>query len=214
MLEAYRFLLNKYVPGDQVILYLSMYADGTWGTDPYAKFEGINQGNVPTIQPGNEEHINTDQIPIYAVVARSSPVDKIQSMSTWNDWLKSGSPPGIQHMVCFDYEHGFRSCHTTYDLDGTVLSRELRFSSDDLDCELLMDATKHVLYYRQHLLPEWDKYQPTWTCVLNSSHKAPDILCLESVQPAGMHYHELLRYEGLPGLKGDGSMLVWRSRRK
>ncbi|CAE7222790.1 unnamed protein product [Rhizoctonia solani] len=222
--KAYRFITHCYRPGAQVILWVSTSSDRKWETDLYAQAAEILAQHlrscsmtVPAQQISFTLILGTGGT---VLVAESQSIwppscDEIQSMGTWSDWLKSRLPPGIQHIVCYSYDGNFCSCSISYDLDGGVVSRELRFSSNDCEFELQRDATKHVLYYRQDMLPEWDEHQPVWTCVLNpSSHQPQDALASESTKPAGMYHYEVQRYQNLPGVDGDGSMLVWKSCRK
>ncbi|CAE7107423.1 unnamed protein product [Rhizoctonia solani] len=222
--KAHRFITRNYAPGDQLILCVS--TNDKWETDRSAKVldvlaRHLHDGTIPAklanAQPGNGGDITGRQIPIYGVVVYPSLLDEIHSITTWSDWLKSRFPPGIQHIVCYSYDDGFHSCSTTYDLDSGMTSRELRFSNNDRRYELQIDATKHILYYEQDMLPEWDEHQPVWTRAINpSSHRAQVVLPLESIQPAGMHHHEVKWYHDLPGLWGNGTLdvLVWKSCQK
>ncbi|CAE7109862.1 unnamed protein product [Rhizoctonia solani] len=257
--KAYEFITRKYAAGDQVILCVRSFEK--WETDRGAKVaevlarhlhDGTYPANLVNAQPGNGGNRTGSRIPIYAVVVDRtcaflsssgaethsnlpsvSDWDEIQSISAWSDWLKSRLPLGIQHMVCFSYDGGFRSGSTMYDLGGAIISREvctcrlkrwyvaqtwhqfkLRFSGQASRWGLERGATKHVLYYRQHRLPKLDEHKPVWTCVLNSSSHQAQVLPLELMKPSGMHHHEVQSYEGLPWRMGGGSMLVWKSYRE
>ncbi|CAE7206725.1 unnamed protein product [Rhizoctonia solani] len=216
--KAYEFIAGNYASGDQVILCVWTYYDNRWETSRYAKAleilaRHLHDGTIPAkladAHPGNEEDMTGSQIPIHAVVASPPYLSEIQSMCTWSDWLKSRLPLGIRHIACYSDYGDFRSCSTTYDLDGEIISRELRFSSYDGRFQSRRDATKHVLYYKQDWLPKWDKHQLVWTRVLHpSSHQAQDASASESMKPAGMHHHEVQRYQGLLGAHGHGG-LCW-----
>ncbi|CAE6479194.1 unnamed protein product [Rhizoctonia solani] len=139
---AYEFITRNYAEGDQVILYAS--ARYKWETDPYAKAAEVlarhlhdrtSPAKLADAHPGNGGDLNGSRIPIYAVVACPSYRDEIQSMSTWSDWLRPRFPP-VQHMVCFGDAGDFRSCSTMYDMDGALISEELRFSSNVSKWEL------------------------------------------------------------------------------
>ncbi|CAE7206734.1 unnamed protein product [Rhizoctonia solani] len=197
--RAHRFLACNYVPGNQVILAVSTSAE--WEADLNIKAMQILARHMHDgTSPGNGE--DGRRIPIYGVVAWKHAFGDRQSIITWSDELRSKLPPGISHMICWNPYGDFHSCSTTFDHDGAIASRELRFSKYNNSFELRTDVTKHILYYEQNGIPQWDEYQPVWTHVTSScSREARDILPSEPIRPAGMYHHEIRKYRRLPGLK-------------
>ncbi|CAE7189260.1 unnamed protein product [Rhizoctonia solani] len=213
--KAHRFITSNYKPGDQITLVVIAYAK--WEMDPHAKaidmlawnlYNGTSPSDRSKARPGTGG--NSGQIPIYAVGAWVYPEEK-QSLSSWIDGWKLRLPPGIEHIICWDADP-FRSCSSTFDQDGILTSRELRFSYNGDYLKFCRDLTKHVLYHKQDQLPKWDEHPPVWTHVLgSSSRKAQEILPLNSVRPAGMYHHELRSYQGLPAQYGNVYMVVWKA---
>ncbi|CAE6522777.1 unnamed protein product [Rhizoctonia solani] len=193
------------------------------------KHDGTSPTNPSGARARKGRDISACQIPIYAFAVGGE--DYIQSISTWNNGLKSRLavaafhchhssrpirfPPGIEHVICWGYDDDFRSCSTTYDRDGSAISREIRFSKSDITYKQVMDITKHVISYEQGSIPTLEEFQLIWAQVLDTpSCKSPDIVLPELEKPAGMHHHELRRYQSPPGLTGKGSMLMWKACRK
>ncbi|CAE7058249.1 unnamed protein product [Rhizoctonia solani] len=220
--NAYRFIANNYTPGDQVILVAWHYASLLLDLDHTVRvFELLAKhlhdrtrpGNLFDLQSDNQRDISASRIPIYAVAVGGV---QMQSHSAWSDRLKSRFPPGIEHIICWNYRHDtFFSSSTAYNPDGFVISREICISGDDTGYKLARGITKHILYYKQKSSPEWEKRQPVWIHVLDSTSCEPsEVVPSESEKPAGMYYRELRSYRGLPGLTRSGSMLMWRAYQK
>ncbi|EUC56759.1 hypothetical protein RSOL_194980, partial [Rhizoctonia solani AG-3 Rhs1AP] len=173
---------------------------------------GIRPGDLLRVQSKNAGDVPPGRIPIHCVAVNG--LGESSSVSERNDELKSRFPAGIEHIICWDYWNAVRSCDTRYDAEGSIISREICTSRDDRDYELMRHCTKHVIYYDEDWIPKWDDHEPVWTHKLDSSPS--DLqggLPLEATRPFGMYVHELRKYQGLPGVEGDGFMLMWKSYR-
>ncbi|CAE6480186.1 unnamed protein product [Rhizoctonia solani] len=213
--QAYAFVTGNYRQGDQVTLLVWSSPDRNLdAAEMLAKHlhDGIRPGDLSRVQSENVGDVPLGRIPIYCVAVWGA--GEKSSVSEWNDELKSRFPAGVEHIICWHYENGFRSCVTRYDADGSMISREICISRNHFDLVLWRQCTKHVIYYDGGRIPKWDDHKPVWTRKLESSPSdVQSGLPLEATRPFGMYAHELRKYQGLPGDGGDVSMLVWKSYR-
>ncbi|CAE6380637.1 unnamed protein product [Rhizoctonia solani] len=236
--KAHAFVTGNYGQGDQVTLYVDRNSDRFLdAAEMLAKhlYNGTRPGDPLKVQPNNGGKVRLKQIPIQWVMPllnyllkqklimmlelRCGPwyvqrLGEKSSVSERNDELKSRFPPGIEHIICWGDGNGFRSCATKYDADGGMISREMCISRGDSYNELRRYCTKHVIYYYEARIPKWDNDEPVWTHKLDSSPAdVQAALPFEVTKPLGMYLHELRKYQHLPGVRGDGSTLVWKSYR-
>ncbi|CAE6413913.1 unnamed protein product [Rhizoctonia solani] len=143
------------------------------------------------------------------------PESKVDSMSGWNDELKCRFPPGIEHIVCYNWEVGNeRACWTRFGADGSLMSRQIFLCPKYLELEMWIHCTKHFIYHQEGKIPKWDKHEPVWTRELGSGASGSGGgVVAEGVKPAGMHRHELRKYQGFLAWDPTASMLVWTSYR-
>ncbi|EUC53471.1 hypothetical protein RSOL_003280, partial [Rhizoctonia solani AG-3 Rhs1AP] len=211
--ETYAFVSGNYRQGDQVTLFVNSYHDRNLdAAEMLAQHlqDGTRPCDLPRVQSKNVGDVRPVRISIHCVAVLC--VGGRSSASEQNE-LKSRFPAGIEHIICWNYVNGFRSCATRYDADGSMISREMCITNDDFDSALQRHCNKHVIYYKEDEIPKWDNHEPVWTHKLDSSPSdVQGDLPLEATKPFGMYVHELRKYQGLPGLMGD-SMLVWKSYR-
>ncbi|KDN34826.1 hypothetical protein RSAG8_12124, partial [Rhizoctonia solani AG-8 WAC10335] len=130
-------------------------------------------------------------------------------MSVWNDELRSRFPSGIglgRILCCANVSEDCWSCSTTYESNGSVISREICLSEDPYWDEWWIHLTKQFIYYKA--------LKPIWTQILNSSpSQTQDSVTSASALPVGMHCRELKKYQGLPMVcsSGNVSVLVWKT---
>ncbi|CAE6398236.1 unnamed protein product [Rhizoctonia solani] len=218
--ETYAFVTGNYRQGDQVTLLVwSAFDRNLDAAEMLAKHlhDGTRPGDLLSVRSKNVGDVPPGRIPIHCVAVDN--YGERSSVSEWNNALKSRFPAGVEHIICWDYENGSRSCATRYDVDGKMFAltfdqSEICITGGDYDLALRLHCTKHVIYYDEHRIPKWDDHEPVWTHRLDSS--TGDVqggLPLEATRPFGMYVHDLRKYQGLPGIRGDGSMLVWKSYR-
>ncbi|CUA67954.1 hypothetical protein RSOLAG22IIIB_07636 [Rhizoctonia solani] len=215
--SAYSFVSGNYKPGDQVILYVLSHGIDS---DLYLKaaerlakhlHDGTRPGDRPESKPSSGNNESPGQIPIHGVVVWV--VVETRQMGEVNDELKSRFPPGIDHVICFTYVEGHRSCATRFDMTGGIVWREICISSGG-DWDLWVHCTKHVIYHEERWIPKWDKDDPVWTQELDSSPGgAQDGLGLGLTKPVGMYRHELRKYHRVNYREEDEFILVWKSYR-
>ncbi|EUC56736.1 hypothetical protein RSOL_191950, partial [Rhizoctonia solani AG-3 Rhs1AP] len=211
--KAYAFVSGNYRQGDQVTLLVYSYFDRLLdAAEMLAKHlhDGTRPGGLSRVQSKNVGDVPPGRIPIHCVAVSGLGG---RSVSERNDELKSMFPPGIEHIICWGYVNGTRTCATRYDADGSTISREI-YISENGGYGQWMHCTKNVIYYNEYQIPKWDDQEPVWTHKLDSSPSdVQGSLPLEATKPFGMYVHELRKYQGLPGREGDVSMLVWKSYR-
>ncbi|KDN38251.1 hypothetical protein RSAG8_09650, partial [Rhizoctonia solani AG-8 WAC10335] len=135
--KAYMFVSRNYAPGDQVT-FVAIESFHEIDTDPsmvaaitLAKHlhNGTRPDGLSKVQSGNAGDVPARRIPIHSVVV--TVWDEIETFFVWNDELRSKFPPGIGHLVCCaSVSKGSSSCSTTYESDGSVVSREICISPD------------------------------------------------------------------------------------
>ncbi|CAE6418464.1 unnamed protein product [Rhizoctonia solani] len=215
--KAYTFVSRNYRQGDHVILVVRSRSDIRKDSNVKAAeilAKHLHNGTDPI---GLSHHqIENDgvipaRIPIYCVAVGVAGGTK--SMSECNDECKSRFPAGIEHVICWAYGDKHRSCVTQFDTIGGIISREICISWDLRGYKLWINFTKHVIHYEEDQIPPWDEHKPVWIKEINSYAANIPGTFLESTKPVGMYFHELRKYQGLPGLWKGGSMLVWKSYR-
>ncbi|CAE7182749.1 unnamed protein product [Rhizoctonia solani] len=136
---------------------------------------------------------------------------EIKNMSVWNDELKARFPPGTEHIICGTFhDKNYRSCSSAFDLTGNLVSREL-YITQDTYWAMWIYSTRHVAYFTDDDIPQWDKLGPAWTQTLSSHPSGVHDINSSSVRPAGMHNHSLRMYKDLPWRGESFSMFVWKS---
>ncbi|CAE6436890.1 unnamed protein product [Rhizoctonia solani] len=219
---AYAFVSSNYRQGDQVTLFVNSYYDRRLdAAEMLAKhlYDGTRPGDHSKVPSKNGRGVPSGRIPIqwseHSIPnLHLSGLGEKSSISERNDELKSRFPAGTEHIICWGYGNGSRSCATRYDVDGSTISREICISRGNYDLVLWRHCTKNVIYFNEDMIPKWDNHEPVWTHKLDSSPSGVQGgLSSEATRPFGMYVHELRKYQGLPGDGGDVSMLVWKSYR-
>ncbi|CAE6421895.1 unnamed protein product, partial [Rhizoctonia solani] len=233
--EGYDFVSRNYIPGDQVVLVArprykedpDLYVEAA-ETLARQLHNGTGPSDCSNLKPINGGEAETKRIPIHGVavigmysVSQSERIkvwfqtqlasseSKVDSMSEWSDELKSRFPLGTEHIICNKWEDGKEhACWTRFGPDGGIISRQIFLCTDSLGWDMWIHCTKHVIYYKEDWIPEWDKHEPVWTREPSSSPSGSgDTIMAEGMKPEGMHRHELRKYEDLPGAI---SLLVWK----
>ncbi|KAH7332875.1 hypothetical protein B0J17DRAFT_148326 [Rhizoctonia solani] len=220
--DGYEFISRNYAPGDQVVLIAWSFDNGdpepfvkaaeTLATHPH---DGTSPGDRSNFKSRQGGATATRRIPIHGVAVCDWYGLKRDSMSGWNDELKSRFPPGIEHIICYKWEADReRGCSTRFGPDGSMMSRQIFQCLDDSWWGMWIYCTKHVIYWKEDEIPKWDEHKPVWTRELSSAPSGTQGGVLaEGMKPAGMHRHELRKYQDLPRWSGKISMLVWTSSR-
>ncbi|KEP46911.1 hypothetical protein V565_175980, partial [Rhizoctonia solani 123E] len=121
--KAYAFVSDNYKQGDQVTLLVwSCHARRLDAAEMLAKHlhAGIRPGDLSRVQSKNVGDVPPGRIPIHCVAVEG--LGERSSVSEWNNELKSRFPPGIEHIICWGYENGTRTCATRYDADGKMFA--------------------------------------------------------------------------------------------
>ncbi|CAE6369834.1 unnamed protein product [Rhizoctonia solani] len=224
--SAYSFVSRNYKPGDQVMF----VATSWWEHDLANKVPASLTVYSPAIHPDRylkaaetlAKHLHDGtrpgdrpkspgKIPIHGVMVRA--YRETREMCEVNDELKSRFPPGVEHIICYTFRGGERSCATRFDMSGGIVWREICISPDDC-WNLWIHCTKHVIYWDEWRIPTWDKVNPVWTQELDSSPGgAQNGLGWGLTKPVGMYQHELRKYHRFDRQWNDSFMLVWKSHR-
>ncbi|CAE6497838.1 unnamed protein product [Rhizoctonia solani] len=184
--KAYAFVSGNYRQGDQVTLLVYSYFDRLLdAAEMLAKHlhDGTRPGGLSRVQSKNVGDVPPGRIPIHCVAVSGLGG---RSVSERNDELKSMFPPGIEHIICWGYVNGTRTCATRYDADGSTISREI-YISENGGYGQWMHCTKNVIYYNEYQIPKWDDQEPVWTHKLDSSPSdVQGSLPLEATKPFGI----------------------------
>ncbi|KEP45289.1 hypothetical protein V565_291830, partial [Rhizoctonia solani 123E] len=140
--RAYAFVTGNYRQGDQVTPLVVLLRDRQLdAAEMLAKHlhGGIRPGDLSRVHFKNVGDVLPGRIPIHCVAVYG--LGEKSSASEWNDELKSRFPAGIEHIVCWSYWEGHRSCATRYDADGkmfglTFTQSKICISRDDRGYEL------------------------------------------------------------------------------
>ncbi|KAJ1299847.1 hypothetical protein OPQ81_003294 [Rhizoctonia solani] len=201
VVRAHSFLCYNYQPSDQIVLVANCrYAGGHLIKLLEILSQHLHYGTAPTeqftLRPQNGGNIVGRQIPIHGVAISFGLITN--NISSLNDQLKSGFPPGTGHIICsVGSNDNCLSCLTRCDDNGPIIRREVCFYSNQTPYSaIFISATKDFIHYKPEKIPNWDKQEPVWTQVLNSSlHGTPEKLSSDLVLPVGMYRHELRKYE-------------------
>ncbi|CAE6446336.1 unnamed protein product, partial [Rhizoctonia solani] len=180
--------------------------------------DGTSPADRSNPKPRNAGGTAKKRIPIHGVAVHVQYGSNVDSMSGWNDELKCRFPPGIEHIVCYNWEvRNEQGCWTRFGADGSMMSRQIFLCPKYLGSAMWIHCTKHFIYYEEGKIPKWDELEPVWTRELRSGASGSGGgggVVAEGVKPAGMHRHELRKYQDLPLWRRETSMLVWTSYRE
>ncbi|KAJ1302345.1 hypothetical protein OPQ81_001160 [Rhizoctonia solani] len=131
MKGAYEFICEKYQPGDDVILMFDGHKSDPrpmGAAELLARHlcEGTRPPDFSKAQSNAGGNIASRRIPIHCVAEFFWSSPKITSVS--NDELRSRFPLGTEHVICYVHDPttgGTESYSTTYDADGSIISREV-----------------------------------------------------------------------------------------
>ncbi|KAH7332886.1 hypothetical protein B0J17DRAFT_148695 [Rhizoctonia solani] len=124
---SYKFISRNYRTGDHLILVVDVILPRDEkslidAAETLAKH--LHNGTIPRHLPKTQSEDGSYAlgrcIPLYSVIVDGASVS--ESISDWNDQIKSRFPPGIKYITC---SRGDYSCSTMSNPDGGLDSREV-----------------------------------------------------------------------------------------